>query len=74
MDAYYIVIKRVNIYKLYLIADDAWKKADQLCRDLDITDLPHAALTLHLNGLLWTGDKKLKAGLQAKGFDRFFEP
>jgi len=31
-------------------------------------------LTLELNGWLWTGDKKLKAGLKRKGFDRFFEP
>ena len=31
------------------------------------------ALTLYLEGRLWTGDGELKAGLRAKGFDRFFE-
>jgi predicted nucleic acid-binding protein len=35
---------------------------------------PFIALTLHLDGRLWTGDDELKAGLRAKGFDRFFEP
>ncbi|MEI7935826.1 MAG: PIN domain-containing protein [Verrucomicrobiota bacterium] len=35
--------------------------------------MPFIALTLHLDGRLWTGDDKLKAGLRAKGFDRFFE-
>lgn len=30
--------------------------------------------TLELGGLLWTGDRKLKTALRAKGFDQFFEP
>lgn len=35
---------------------------------------PRVALTLALDGLLWTGDKVLKAGLTERGFDRFFTP
>ncbi len=30
------------------------------------------ALTLHLIGWLWSEDDKLKSGLRARGFDRFF--
>ncbi|WP_322744651.1 PIN domain-containing protein [Cuspidothrix issatschenkoi] len=44
------------------------------CKDIDESDTPHVALTLQLEGLLWTGDKKLKEGLIIKGFDKFFEP
>ncbi|WP_413176102.1 PIN domain-containing protein [Anabaena azotica] len=40
---------------------------------MDESDTPHVALTLELEGLLWTGDKKLKEGLIRKGFDKFFE-
>ena len=49
-------------------------EARRLCRDVDAKDAPFIALTLHLNGRLWSGDAELKAGLRAKGYDRFFEP
>jgi len=49
-------------------------EARRLCRDVDLKDTPFVALALHLDGPLWTGDHLLKAGLKAKGFDRFFEP
>jgi hypothetical protein len=32
------------------------------------------ALTLALDGRLWTGDRKLRKGLTARGFTRFFDP
>ncbi len=47
--------------------------AYQLCQDIDETDTPHIALTIELDGLLWTGDKKLKQGLERKGFVQLFE-
>jgi predicted nucleic acid-binding protein len=34
---------------------------------------PFVALTIFLDGYLWTGDKKLKKSLEKKGFDKFFE-
>ena len=33
-------------------------------------DLPFVALTIYLDGLLWTGDKKLLKGLAVKGFEK----
>jgi predicted nucleic acid-binding protein len=41
--------------------------------DTNVQDASFIALTLHLDGRIWTGDNELKVGLRAKGFDRFFE-
>ena len=50
-----------------------WIEARRLCRDVDLKDTPFVALTLHLDGQLWTADGELQSALRAKGFDRFFE-
>ena len=46
----------------------------RLCKGIDENDTAYVALTLHLDGRFWTGDERLKTGLRARGFDRFFEP
>ena len=69
----YLLLKRLNIFKEDLISPENRVAAYKLCVDVDENDTPHVALALELNGLLWTGDKKLKRGLQDKGFDQFFE-
>ena len=51
-----------------------WMEAHRLCHGVDLKDTPYIALTLHLDARLWTMDEELKAGLRAKGFDRFYEP
>ena len=71
---YYLLLKRINLYKEDLISPENRRAAYALCRDIDETDTPHLALTLELDGLLWTGDNTLKTGLRLKGFDRFFDP
>jgi len=71
---YYILVKRVRVYKENLISPEKWKAAYELCRDIDETDTPHVALALHLKANLWTGDKRLKEGLEKKGFKNFFVP
>ncbi len=73
-EVYHLLLKRIELYKEDSIAPENRNSAYALCRDVDESDTPHIALTLELNGLLWTGDKKLKEGLKQKGFDRFFKP
>lgn len=51
-------------------AVEAWR----LCRDVDEDDVAYVALTLELNGDLWTSDHGLEVGLRKKGFTRFFTP
>ena len=69
---YCILVKRVQIYREDLISPENWKAAYDLCSDIDETDTPHVALALELSAFLWTGDKRLKEGLQEKGFKNFF--
>jgi predicted nucleic acid-binding protein len=71
---YHVILRRVTLYKEDLISNENLAAAFDLCKDIDETDTPHIALTLELEGLLWTGDKELKDGLIHKGFDMFFKP
>lgn len=71
---YHALLRRLTLYKEDLITGENRIAAYALCRDVDETDTPHVALTLELGGLLWTGDKALKQGLQRRGFTHFFEP
>lgn len=71
---YYLLLRKVTIFKEDLISLANRRVAQTLCQGIDENDIPHVALTLELNGLLWTGDQKLKSGLQAKDFNQFFTP
>lgn len=71
---YHIILKRINLYKEDLIQTNNLKLAYNLCKDIDIYDTVHVALTLELQGKLWTGDNKLKQGLIKKDFNSFFQP
>lgn len=69
-----LLLRRVTILKEDLITHSSREKAVELCKDIDEADTPHVALTLHINGQLWTGDSRLKKHLLSRGFDAFFEP
>lgn len=70
----HVLLRRLQIQKEELIAQEHWRTARDLCAGVDENDTPHVALALELGGLLWTGDKRLREGLRSKGFDRFFMP
>ena len=74
LECLYELLARVHFVDEGGIPIGTWMEGCRLCRDVDSKDAPFIALTLHLDGRLWTGDDKLKARLRAKGFDRFFEP
>lgn len=71
---YHSLLNRINLHKETLIALEHRLIAYDLCHDVDETDTPHVALTLELEAVLWTGDKRLKEGLERKGFKDFFMP
>lgn len=47
------------------------KTAINLLQDIDLNDVEYVALSDHIKGKLWTGDKILIKGLQRKGWDKF---
>jgi predicted nucleic acid-binding protein len=70
---FYTLLRNITVYREILIAPSIRERAYALCRNIDPADSPHVALTIHLNGVLWTGDEKLKKALRLKGFHSFFE-
>ena len=68
----YRLLKIINFYNEDLISREVFKKAYELCSGIDEKDTLFVALTLEINGYLWTGDKKLKEELISKGFYKFW--
>ena len=66
------IIEKIQFVPIDFISLDSRQKAYDLCKDIDIKDTPFIALTIDLNLLIWTGDKKLKDRLRSKGFNDFF--
>lgn len=73
LQALYTLVSRIEFIKDADVPLGVWLEAQRLCRDVDEKDTPYVALTLHLDGRLWTEDAVLKTGLRARGFDAFFE-
>lgn len=66
------ITERINFIPTELIGIISRQKAYNLCKDLDLKDIPFVALAIDLEILFWTGDKKLKEGLEKKGYSNFF--
>jgi predicted nucleic acid-binding protein len=69
-----ILLSAVNVYKEALVPKELKREAHRLCADVDPRDAPHVARALALGAPLWTGDQKLRRGLEARGFSNFFSP
>lgn len=74
LEALQTLVGRLEFVKEADISIGLWMEAHRLCKGVDEHDTPYIALTLHLDGRLWTEDAQLKQALRAKGFNRFFEP
>ena len=74
LGALYTLTSRLEFVNEANIPLGTWVEAHRLCKGVDDNDTAYVALTLHMDGRFWTEDNELKAGLRARGFDRFFEP
>jgi len=73
LELLYNLLKNIHLFDENTLTKESLKIAFDLCYDIDLKDIPFVAVTIELDGLLWTGDKKLKNGLKIKGFNSFYE-
>ena len=74
LNALYTLTTHLEFTSEFNISVGTWVEAYRLCNGIDTNDTPYVALTLHLEGRLWTEDVELKTALRARGFNQFFEP
>ena len=67
-----VIIERIKFIPTAVISTESKQKAYEFCHNIDIKDTAFVALAIELNIPIWTGDKKLKEGLQSKGFRTFY--
>ena len=64
----FLVKKNIIFINEGLLPEKIFIASENLLSDIDLNDTPFVALTKHLKAKLWSGDKKLLAGPQAKKF------
>ncbi len=68
------LLEHIRFFDEDAISIGSWTEAWRMCRDVDENDVAYVALTLELNGDLWTSDRELEVGLRKKGFTKFYSP
>lgn len=67
-EVYHFILKGVILLHHSLLTDRTVSNAYKYCKDIDIDDTIFVAFSQYLKCKLWTGDKKLIQGLDAKGY------
>jgi len=67
------IIQKIRFVQIESISTVNRQKAYNLCKNVDLKDVAFVSLAIELNFKIWTGDKKLKAGLIKNGYNHFFE-
>lgn len=62
------VFSQINFVDTDTIPQEYLKEAAKLTMNIDFKDFKFVALAMFLDGLLWTGDRKLLNGLRRAGF------
>ena len=65
-----LIISKIKFISVQLIPRNLFKISEELTGDIDIDDTEFVALTNHINGKLWTGDKELIKGLKKKKWEK----
>ncbi|MDX9770561.1 MAG: PIN domain-containing protein [Tenuifilaceae bacterium] len=66
-----LITNKIRFINLKLIPKESYETAESLTKDVDIDDTEFVALTEHIKGRLWSGDKELQKGLSKKGWNKF---
>jgi predicted nucleic acid-binding protein len=62
---------RIRFINIRLIPRNIYIRSVSLTQDVDIDDTEFVALTEHVKGKFWSGDKELKKGLEEKEWYKF---
>ncbi len=65
-----LIISKIKFISVQLIPRNLYNAAERLTSDIDIDDTEFVALTEHIKGKLWTGDKELISGLKKKKWEK----
>ena len=71
IESLHALVARIEFHNEALVGIGHWMEAWRLCSPIDEKDTACLALTLHLDAQFWSEDEESKAGLRARGFDRF---
>jgi len=66
-----LITSKIRFINAYLIPSAVFLAVQDLLVDIDIDDTEFVALTNHIHGRLWSGDKVLQNGLILKGWAKF---
>ena len=66
-----LIKSKIRFVNANLIPTKILIETENKLKDIDIDDTEFVALTTHIKGKLWSGDKKLQNGLINKGWNRF---
>lgn len=66
-----LLTNKIRFINIRLIPKESFESAESLTKDVDIDDTEFVALTEHIKGKLWSGDKELQKGLNKKGWNKF---
>ncbi|RLD81411.1 MAG: hypothetical protein DRJ10_06245 [Bacteroidetes bacterium] len=65
-----LITSKIRFVDEILLSNKDLESALLLTRDIDEDDTLFVALTNHIDGKLWTGDKRLEKGLKKKNYTR----
>lgn len=66
-----MITNRIKFINANLIPLKTLLDSQKLLEEIDIDDTEFVALTTHIRGRLWSGDKELQNGLNSKGWTKF---
>lgn len=67
-EADYQICKNITFISEQQVNQSHWTEAYELVHNIDIKDIQYVAFAKQFKCKIWSGDKKLFKGLQAKGF------
>ncbi|MBI4680804.1 MAG: hypothetical protein HY753_06295 [Nitrospirae bacterium] len=62
------IVSKIHFINEDIIPKEIFRRAYELCKDIDEKDTPFIALSIFLDAHFLTGDKELIEGLKNKGF------